>query len=336
MRVQRQEVERQIFSPFASFSEQSKGRAVPEPECEIRTCYQRDIDRITHCKAFRRLKHKTQVFLKPEGDHYRTRITHTLEVMRIGRTIARALRLNEDLIEAVALGHDLGHTPFGHAGERSLNEIIQDAGGFQHNEQSLRVVDKFEKDGKGLNLTFEVKDGIRCHTGHDIPSTPEGSIIRLADRIAYLNHDVDDAIRAGILTESDLPQEISHAFGVGHSERINSLILDVIRESEKRGQIAMSPQVADIFNTMREFMFEAIYFNVRAKSEEVKVHDFIFKLFEYYSKNTDKLPPDYRRIIENDGLDRAVADYVSGMTDGYAIFKYNELFVPRAWGGVRG
>ena len=330
-REERHELERMMLSPLASFAERSIGRKRDEPECEIRTGFQRDIDRITHSNSFRRLKHKTQVFLQPEGDHYRTRLTHTLEVARIGRTIARALRLNEDLTEAIALGHDLGHTPFGHAGERALGEILSGEGGFRHNEQSLRVVDELEKAGQGLNLTYEVKNGILCHTGGTKPFTLEGSVIRIADRIAYVNHDVDDAIRAGILQEGDLPMEITSALGQKHSERINALILDLIRESEKTGSISLSPDVAVVFKAFYQFVYENIYINMSAKSEETKVLGIISGLFRYYSDNPDKLPEEYQRIAGRDGLQRAVSDFVSGMTDKYSIYMYGELFIPEAW-----
>jgi len=330
-RVERQELERLMLSPLASLSELSKGRERPEPECEIRTCYQRDIDRITHSKAFRRLKHKTQVFLQPEGDHYRTRLTHTLEVARIGRTIARGLRLNEDLAEAIALGHDLGHTPFGHAGERALNEILYNEGGFRHNLQGLRVIERLEKDGQGLNLTKEVKNGVFCHTGKVKPNTPEGCVIKIADRIAYINHDVDDAIRAGIMRETDIPAEITCAFGSTFSERINTLILDVINESEKHGEIAFSAQVGFVFDTFYDFMFKSVYMNMKAKSEEAKVYGILNGLFVHYIESPDEMPEDYQRIITGDGLRRAVSDYISGMTDKYAIYKYGEFFIPEAW-----
>ena len=330
-REERHELERLMLSPSASFAERSKGRVRDEPQCEIRTCFQRDIDRITHSNSFRRLKHKTQVFLQPEGDHYRTRLTHTLEVARIGRTIARALRLNEDLTEAIALGHDLGHTPFGHAGERALNEILSGEGGFRHNEQSLRVVDVIEKDGDGLNLTHEVKNGILCHTGGAEPDTLEGKVIRIADRIAYVNHDVDDAIRAGILREADLPNTITDALGFKHSERINSLILDLIHESKKTGVISLSPGINDVFKGFYEFVYKNIYINMRAKSEETKVFGIISGLFRYYSDNPDKLPEDYACIAEREGLSRAVSDFVSGMTDKYSIYMYGELYIPEAW-----
>ena len=331
LREDREELERGVLSPLASFAGDSKGRGADEPECGIRTCFQRDIDRITHSKAFRRLKHKTQVFLQPEGDHYRTRLTHTLEVMRIGRTIARALRLNEDLAEAVALGHDLGHTPFGHAGERALNELLSKEGGFKHNEQSLRVIEKVEKDGNGLNLTHEVKDGILCHTGDVRPATLEGNAVRLADRIAYINHDVDDAVRAGIMKEADIPEEVSRVFGTGHSGRINSLIRDAVEQSGKSGEIKLSPRAAVAFDIFYDFMFNSVYHNMKAKSEETKVFGILSGIFGYYMENPDKLPDDYRNMTERDGLKRAVADYVSGMTDKYAISKYGKLFVPGAW-----
>ena len=330
-REDRQELERLILSPQASLSEKSKGRERLEPECEIRTSYQRDIDRITHSKAFRRLKHKTQVFLQPEGDHYRTRLTHTLEVARIARTISRALRLNEDLTEAIALGHDMGHTPFGHAGERALNNILSEEGGFKHNQQSLRVVEKLERDGQGLNLTYEVKNGILCHTGDKKPDTMEGTIIRIADRIAYINHDVDDAIRAGIFREMDIPEEITCAFGAKHSDRINTLILDVIKESERCGEITMSPETIFVFDTFRDFMFRNVYLNIKAKSEEKKVYGILNGILNHYVNAPDEMPPDFQYIAAQDGLRRAVCDFVSGMTDKYAIHVFERLYIPDAW-----
>jgi len=320
-----------MLSPRASFAEQSKGRERAEPECEIRTCYQRDVDRITHSKTFRRLKHKTQVFLQPEGDHYRTRLTHTLEVARIGRTVARGLKLNEDLAEAIALGHDLGHTPFGHAGERALNEMLAEEGGFEHNRQSLRVVEKLELDGRGLNLTHEVRNGILCHTGNLLADTLEGNIIRIADRIAYINHDVDDAIRAGIFRETDIPAEITCAFGGKHGERINALILDLINESEKCGVISFSPNAAFVFDSFYDFMWGSVYKNMKAKSEERKVLGILEGIFRYYCNTPDELSDDYRRIANRDGIKRAVSDYISGMTDKYAIHTYEKLYVPVAW-----
>ena len=330
-REARQDLERQILSPLASLAEESKGRERSDPECEIRTCYQRDIDRIIHSKSFRRLKHKTQVFLQPEGDHYRTRLTHTLEVARIGRTIARALSFNEDLAEAIALGHDMGHTPFGHAGERALNEILKNDGGFKHNEQSLRVVERLEMDGRGLNLTYEVRNGIQCHTGKTKPVTMEGKIISIADRIAYINHDVDDAVRAGIMRETDIPEEITCAFGTKHGERINTLILDVINESNLSGEIRLSPQAAFLFDTFREFMFKNVYLNMKAKSEEKKVLGILYGIFAHYLDAPDELPEDYRRIAAQDGLRRAVCDFVSGMTDKYAMDQFSELYIPETW-----
>ena len=330
-REEREQMERQTLSPLASLAEQSKGRVIAESECDIRTCYQRDIDRITYSKAFRRLKHKTQVFLKPEGDHFRTRLTHTLEVARIARTVARALKLNEDLTEAIALGHDLGHTPFGHAGERALNDILGPDDSFKHNEQSLRVVEKIEKDGNGLNLTYEVRNGILRHTGNILPDTMEGRVIRVADRIAYINHDVDDAIRAGILRETDIPEEIICALGQKHSVRIDTLIRDLIEESERKGDIALSSRVAFAFESFRGFMDNSVYRNPKAKGEEVKVLGVVKGVFEYYIKNPDKLPDDYRRISAEDGLKQAVSDYVSGMTDKYAINQYGAIYVPKGF-----
>jgi dGTPase len=331
LREERLALERHMLSPGASLAERSGGRDRDEPQCEIRTCYQRDIDRIIHSKTFRRLKHKTQVFLSPEGDHYRTRLTHTLEVARISRTIARGLRLNEDLAEAIALGHDLGHTPFGHAGEHALDMILSNEGGFKHNEQSLRVLDRLEASGLGLNLTHEVKDGILCHTGDKKADTAEGKVVRIADRIAYINHDVDDAIRAGILRETDLPEEILCALGGKHGDRINTLILDMIRESEGCGEIKLSPPIAFVFDAFRDFMYKSVYKNMKAKSEEKKVYGIVNEIFRYYYKTPDELPEEYRYISTQDGLNRAVADYVSGMTDKYAIHIYEKLFIPVAW-----
>ena len=327
----RETLEGQMLSPKASFSAHSKGRQREETECDIRTCYQRDIDKIIHCKAFRRLKHKTQVFLRPEGDHYRTRLTHTLEVARISRTIARALRLNEDLAEAISLAHDIGHTPFGHAGERVLDGILHNEGGFKHNEQSLRIADRVELNGNGLNLTYETRDGIICHTGDKEPETPEGCIVRLADRIAYVNHDLDDSLRAGIIRETDVPDEIICALGATNGKRLNTLILDVISESEKSGEITLSPPVRFVFETFREFMYKYVYLNMKAKSEERKVHGIVNEIFDYYYRTPDELPEEYRRVSAQDGLKRAVSDYISGMTDKYAIHVYEKLFIPEAW-----
>jgi len=327
----RETLEGQMLSPKASYAAHSKGRERDEPECEIRTCYQRDIDRIIHSKTFRRLKHKTQVFLSPEGDHYRTRMTHTLEVSRISRTIARGLRLNEDLTEAIALAHDFGHTPFGHAGERALNDILKSEGGFKHNEQSLRIAERIELNGRGLNLTYETKDGILCHTESNKPATLEGSIVRVADRIAYVNHDLDDAIRAGILRETEVPEEILCALGSKHGDRINTLILDMIKESERSGEISFSPQIAFVFDTFRDFMYKSVYLNMRAKSEESKVFGIVNEIFHHYNRSPDELPEEYRRVSMKDGLKRAVGDYISGMTDKYAVHIYEKLFIPEAW-----
>jgi dGTPase len=331
-RVRREELEKNTLSPLAALAAESRGRERPEPECTLRTCFQRDADRLTHSKAFRRLIHKTQVFLNPEGDHYRTRLTHTLEVSRIARTISRALGLNEDLTEAIAIGHDLGHTPFGHAGERALDAIMSEFGGFRHNEQSLRVTDRLEKGGRGLNLSYETRDGILKHTGSARPETAEGRVVRISDRAAYLNHDLDDALRAGILTEDDIPPEILCAFGDSVSVRVDTVVRDIIDESAVRGDIAMSADLGLAFEGFYNFMFENLYMNGRAKSEETKVFGILNGLFGYYADNPDKLTEDYRAIAETDGLRRAVCDYVSGMTDSYAIAEYKRLFIPNAWG----
>jgi dGTPase len=309
----------------------SKGRSLPEAECQVRTCFQRDVDRIIHSKSFRRLMHKTQVFLQPEGDHYRTRLTHTFEVSRIARTIARALEMNEDLTEAIALGHDLGHTPFGHAGERAMNDILEAEGGFSHADQSLRVVDRIEKDGGGLNLTFEVRDGIVNHPSSRMPETMEGQIVRIADRAAYINHDVDDAIRAGIMLEADIPEEIKCALGDNYSKRIDSIIGDIISASAASGTIGMSPGISFVFDSFHSFMYRNVYTNMQAKSEEKKIYGILSSLFQYYEKTPDALPEDFRGIVGTDGLRRAVADYISGMTDKYAMYQYSALFIPEAW-----
>lgn len=329
LREQTEQLEQQTLSPFASLSIQSKGRAREITPCEIRTCYQRDIDRIIHSKSFRRLMHKTQVFLQPEGDHYRTRMTHTLEVSRIARTIARGLHLNEDLTEAAALGHDLGHTPFGHAGERVIDEILD--GGFRHNEQSLRVVEKLENGGEGLNLSYEVRRGILCHTGEETAETLEGQIIRLADKIAYINHDIDDAMRGKIIYPMDIPLSISEVLGFDHGNRINTLTADIIQASAGKNQIIQSPEAKEAMHTLREFMFEYVYRNPVAKGEEKKAQDMIRRLFEWYQKDPDRLPPDYQEIRLKEGADRAICDYIAGMTDKYALEKYYEAFVPFAW-----
>ncbi len=330
IREEQEMLELRDLSPFACPAARSQGRRVPLEDCPTRTCFQRDIDRIVHSKAFRRLKHKTQVFLEPEGDHYRTRMTHTIEVARIARTIARSLRLNEDLTEAAAYGHDLGHTPFGHAGERVLDEIMP--GGFRHNEQSLRVVDCLEQDGEGLNLTYEVRRGILCHTGPDQAETLEGRILRLADKIAYINHDIDDAIRGKIIYPMDIPLSVSQVLGFTHSERINTLTVDIIRSSAGKNEILQSPACARAMHELREFMFEFVYRNPVAKGEEGKAQDMLRRLFEYYAADPDKLPPEFQTIRIREGVERAVCDYISGMTDKYAVEQFGEAFIPKAWG----
>ncbi len=317
------------LAPHAQKAAQTKGRAWAQEEGDVRTCYQQDTDRIVHSKAFRRLMHKTQVFLQPEGDHYRTRMTHTIEVSRIARTIARALRLNEDLTEAIALGHDLGHTPFGHAGEVALSEITGIP--FCHNEQSLRVVDKLEKDGRGLNLTYEVRMGILGHTGDQIPETWEGQIVRTSDRIAYINHDLDDAIRAGLLSEQDIPREISYVLGESHKERINTLVTNMIATTTATGKLSMSPEVAEAMDKLRSFLFKQVYRNPVAKGEEVKARGIIQALYTYYSNYPEKLPADFVPQLDFDGMDRVICDYIAGMTDKYAVYKYEEIFIPSAW-----
>lgn len=332
-RERREAAERTLVCDYGVRAENSRGRAVPEPECEIRTCFQRDVDRITHSKSFRRLKHKTQVYLLPEGDHYRTRLTHTLEVSRLARTVARALDLNEDLTEAMALGHDLGHTPFGHAGEAALTECWGQP--FRHNEQSLRVVDILEKDGQGLNLCNEVREGIVGHTGPVIPKTLEGQIVRRADQIAYVNHDIDDAIRAGILTAEDIPRDIAAILGENQRDRINTLVCDMIFTSREAGSICMTPQIQKALADLRSFMFARVYHNPVAKGEESKARDMLQMLFRFYVDHPEQLPADFQPQLSFDGLGRTVCDYIAGMTDNYAIEKFNEIFVPSGW-NVRG
>jgi dGTPase len=316
-----------LLCDAACASTASRGRMREETECAVRTCFQRDIDRIVHSKAFRRLKHKTQVFLQPEGDHYRTRMTHTLEVSRIARTIARGLSLNEDLTEAISLGHDLGHTPFGHAGEAALNQILP--GGFRHNEQSLRVVDYLEKNGRGLNLTWEVRDGILCHTGSQMPATLEGQIIRLADRIAYINHDIDDAIRAGIIRNEDIPAPLTALLGTTHRARIDTLTRDILFQSQGKDVICQSPEIGAAMESLRQFMFGAVYRNPVAKGEESKAKDILLWLFEYYSRNFHLIPEGYTQ--RDDTRARIICDYIAGMTDQYAIQMYSDAFIPLAW-----
>lgn len=330
-----EQAEHQRLDPRAAFSDRSRGRPVPEPEREddVRTCYQRDTDRIVHSKAFRRLMHKTQVFLNPEGDHYRTRMTHTLEVTRIAKTVTRALGLNEDLAEAIAMGHDLGHTPFGHAGEAALTECWGRP--FRHNEQSLRVVDILEKDGQGLNLCNEVREGIVGHTGPVIPKTLEGQIVRRADQIAYVNHDIDDAIRAGILTAEDIPRDIAAILGENQRDRINTLVCDMIFTSREAGSICMTQEIQKTLADLRSFMFARVYHNPVAKGEESKAKDMLQMLFRFYVDHPEQLPADFQPQLSFDGLGRTVCDYIAGMTDNYAIEKFNEIFVPSGW-NVRG
>ncbi|MBU5434596.1 deoxyguanosinetriphosphate triphosphohydrolase [Pseudoflavonifractor sp. MSJ-37] len=329
VREQTEQWERQSLSPYACRAAESRGRARPLEPCPMRTCFQRDADRIVHAKAFRRLMHKTQVFLAPEGDHYRTRMTHTLEVARIARTIARGLRLNEDLTEAAALGHDLGHTPFGHAGEQVLDEIMP--GGFEHNVQSLRVVDRLEDEGAGLDLTWEVRNGILCHTGGERAATLEGRIIRLADQIAYIEHDIDDAVRAGVLYPMDLPLALTQRLGFSHGERIDTLVSDVIGQSRDRDDICQSEECRQALADLRSFMFGAVYLSPTAKAEEGKAQDVLRFLFERYRKDPDALPSEFQDIRAREGVERAVCDYIAGMTDKYAVERFRELAIPRSW-----
>ena len=325
----REQLEERTLSPYACQSRNTRGRKRKEEECPIRTCFQRDTDRIVYSKAFRRLKHKTQVFLQPEGDHYRTRMTHTLEVSRIARTIARALALNEDLTEAIALGHDLGHTPFGHAGERLLSSLMP--GGFAHYQQSLRVVDRLEKDGEGLNLTWEVRNGILCHTKGQQAATLEGQVVRLADQIAYINHDIEDALRGGVIYPMDIPLAISSTLGFTHGERITALVTDVIDASRDQDHICQSPQVGEAMAALREFMFESVYTNPLAKGEESKAQDMLRRLFAHYTEVHAQLHPDFLESGVEDGVDRAVCDYIAGMTDPFAIEQFTKLFIPMSW-----
>jgi dGTPase len=330
IREQLEEREWNNLSPYAAKSSETRGRVRKEPECDMRTAFQRDRDRIIHCKAFRRLKHKTQVFLSPGDDHYRTRLTHTLEVAQIARTIARSLRLNEDLTEAIALGHDLGHTPFGHAGERALSRCSGRS--FQHNEQSVRVVEKLEKKGAGLNLTWEVRDGILNHQTRTIPHTLEGKIVRLSDKIAYVNSDIDDAIRAMILDEEDIPVELRRTLGFTTRERLDHLIHDIISNSMGRNDIIMSDETAEALRDLRLFMFEHVYRNPVAKGEEVKAKAMLEQMYYFYMDHIEQLPAKLLKMLdEGEDKGRIVCDYISGMTDKYAITKFKENFMPQAW-----
>lgn len=336
-RIDFEKREKLFFSPYAAFSAESKGRVHPEEPCETRTAFQRDRDRIIHSKAFRRLKHKTQVFISPEGDHYRTRLTHTLEVAGIARAIARGLALNEDLTEAIALGHDLGHTPFGHAGEDALDQVYPE--GFHHNEHSLRVVDflevRSEKSIRGLNLTYEVRDGILGHSGSaPLPFTLEGQIVRIADRIAYINHDIDDAIRAEVITFADLPSDIIHFLGETHSQRIDFMVRDIIKTSWDQPCIRQSSEVKVAMNGLREWLFTNVYHNTaKAKAEEGKAKRILQELYAYYLDHPTHLPDEYRELQEAEGLERVVVDYIAGMSDRYALARAHEIFFPKPWLG---
>lgn len=322
--------EKEILSPYAMLSMNSKGRLNPENQDDIRTVFQRDRDRIIHCKAFRRLKDKTQVFLTPEGDHYRTRLTHTLEVSQNARTIAKALRLNEELVEAIALGHDLGHTPFGHAGERALNRVCPY--GFEHSAQSVRTVDKLEKSGMGLNLTYEVRDGILNHQTIGKPHTLEGKVVRLSDKIAYIHHDMDDAVRGGILKESDVPKDIRDILGNTPNQRLSRFIHDIIITSQDKDDILMSEPVADAMKRIRQFMFERVYQNPEAKSEEGKAEVLMETLYHYYLKHLEELPDEFLKMLsEGEPREKVVCDYVGAMSDRFAIAKYEEIYIPKSW-----
>lgn len=327
VREQTEKNERLILQENAAFSADSKGRKRLEEKCSLRTDFQRDRDRIIHSRAFRRLKHKTQVFLSPESDHYRTRLTHTLEVSQIARTVSRALRLNEDLTEAIALGHDLGHTPFGHAGERAINDLV--SFNFAHYEQSVRACEKLEKNGIGLNLTYEVLNGIDRHTNGKWSDTLEGKVVRFCDRIAYINHDIADAVRAGVISENDLPKKITDNLGNSKSERINTLVKSIVDNSGE--DILMDTKTEKYYNELHTFLFDAVYKNPVAKSEETKVLGIVEGLFKYYIENPEKLPTEYLKICENEGKERAVADYIAGMTDHYATTVFSNIYVPKAW-----
>ena len=324
--------ERETLGPHAVLSENTRGREHPISADDMRTEFQRDRDRILHCKSFRRLKGKTQVFLSPQGDHYRTRLTHTLEVTQVARTLARALRLNEDLAEAIAMGHDLGHTPFGHAGEDALSKLIE--GGFEHRVQSRRVVEVLERDGKGLNLTWEVRDGIEHHSGSVRPATLEGCCVHLADRIAYINHDIDDAIRAGILSQESLPQGLIRRLGRTHGERIQTMISSVVRQSADRDEVAMEPEIWDALLALRAFMFERVYSRDWACNETIKTSHIVTELYNYYMRYPTQMPNEYVEIAYREGISRGVCDYIACMTDAYAVKTYQKLFIPPFFDGI--
>ena len=321
-----------FLSPYAAKNAECRGRDIPLPCSDTRTEYQRDRDRIIHCQSFRRLMNKTQVFLAPAGDHYRTRLTHTLEVTQIARTLARALRLNEDLTEAIGLGHDLGHTPFGHAGERAMRKCFDPD--FAHYKQSLRVVEVLERGGEGLNLTWEVRDGIVNHAGADMAATLEGVLVKFADRIAYINHDIDDACRAGILRAQDIPQRLREVLGQDHGERINTMVTSIIRSSIDQPQITMEPHIQEATEELRAFLFENVYFNPVAKSQESKSEELLIRLFEHYVQHPEKMPELYYRNTERESVERCVCDFLSGMTDRYAIETYRALHIPEVWRGI--
>lgn len=330
IREEIEEREYEILSPYAAHSKESKGRDIKEEECDIRTVYQRDRDRILHSKSFRRLKDKTQVFLAPQGDHYRNRLTHTLEVSQIARTIAKALRLNEDLVEAIALGHDLGHTPFGHAGERALDKVNPE--GFAHYRQSVRVVELLEKEGKGLNLTWEVRDGILNHRTSGSPSTLEGQVVRFSDKIAYLHHDMDDAQRGKIITEDDIPITLRMLLGYTTRERLNTFVHDIIENSRDKDHIEMSAEIEEALMDMRKIMFENVYTNKLAKKEEAKAESMLTELYNYYIQHPDKMSDEYIELLNRgEKKERVVCDYLSGMTDQYSMYRFREIFIPKSW-----
>lgn len=336
-------LEERILSKYASLAKNSRGRLKPERECDLRTCYQRDRDRIIHSKAFRRLKYKTQVLLSPQGDHYRTRLTHALEVAQIARTIARALRLNEDLTEAIALGHDLGHTPFGHMGEEALDEIAKEAGlgGFKHAEQSLRVVDKLERDGNGLNLTLEVRDGILKHSKGQVdfskgfssspPLTLEGMVVRISDCIAYLNHDLDDAIRAGLVSLEELPRDVIEFLGKTHGERIDKMVKDCVENSMDKNEIILSEDILIAMEGLRKFLYERVYMGEIAQRERPRVRYMLKELYSFFLDHPEQLPESFRKSLESEKIERVIIDYIAGMTDRYALQVYNELLLPQPW-----
>lgn len=331
IREKQEKYERDNLSQNACLVVKSKGRKEPEEKCPLRTDFQRDRDRILHSKSFRRLKHKTQVYISPNGDHYRTRLTHTLEVSQIARTMARALGLNEDLVETISLGHDLGHTPFGHIGEEALDEISDV--GFKHNIQSLRIVDKLEEKNnrKGLNLTYEVRNGIASHTGDNKPDTMEAELVRIADRIAYVNHDIDDSIRANIITEEDLPKSTRLILGKSHGDRINTMVFDLIENSYGKDKIIMSEEISKASKELRDFMFQEVYQDSQVKAEADKAFYIINELYNFYIKNPHELGENYRNFEDELDLQRSVCDYIAGMTDRFVMYKFHEIFLPKSW-----